>query len=305
MQGCCLHAGLRLGLWLHIASIYQQGKQMSHTLQSRAPRCITGSPSSHQAALAACMPCQHAHACARSQSHTCSKPPACRDGLLPWPVPWSCAPTHHRMSAHEGVYHARMMLLACRPETGTLAAHREHLPARQTDVAHFAEQGTQMHHRQPIKPPSRLGSMHALSACACMCEVTEPHLLQAGVLQGGTVAVATALEFLSTGMSACAGICHGGMMLLACRPETGTLAEHRVRLPARQTDVAHFAEQGTQMHQRQPKLATKPPHQHACLVSMHMHVGAHRATLEQYFCRERLLPWPVLWRPCAQAHHWG
>ena len=40
--------------------------------------------------------------------------------------------------------------------------------------------------------------MHALSACTCMCLGAEPHLLQVAGLQGGTVAMATALEFLYT-----------------------------------------------------------------------------------------------------------
>ena len=53
-------------------------------------------------------------------------------------------------------------------------------------------------HWQPAMPPSRLTCMHAFSACACMCEGTEPHLLQAGVSHGDTVAKATALAFLCT-----------------------------------------------------------------------------------------------------------
>ena len=79
----------------------------------------------------------------------------------------------------------------------TVAPNHEHAPARQSDVTHIAQQGTQGSSR-PVLGTKLPKHMHALSACACMCLGAEPHLLQAGALQGDTVAKAIALAFLCT-----------------------------------------------------------------------------------------------------------
>ena len=141
------------------------------------------------------MPCQHSHACARSHStpagvlkgDTVAKATAST---------FLCTQPHHCISACAETCHAMIMLLACRPRVETLAEHHAHLPARQSDVARIAEQGTQGASRPILSTKPLTSIMHALSACAGLCEVTEPHLLE--VLQGGTVAKATALTFLCT-----------------------------------------------------------------------------------------------------------
>ena len=125
--------------------------------------------------------------------------------------------------------------------------------------------------------------MHALSACTCICSKAEPHLLQTGGLQRNTVAWATALTFLcttDTPLHEC-GSRHLSCKAdaAACRPKIETLAQTHQHLPARQSDVARIAEQGTQGTSR-PILSTKklPDQDHACLVSMRMHVLKSRAT---------------------------
>ena len=65
-------------------------------------------------------------------------------------------------------------------------------------VARIAEQGTQGAGRPILSTKPLTSIMHALSACTCICSKAEPHLLQAGALQGDTVAKATALTFLCT-----------------------------------------------------------------------------------------------------------
>ena len=80
-------------------------------------------------------------------------------------------------------------------------------------------------------------------------------------MQGGTVAKATALTFLcttDTPLHEC-WIRHLSCKddAAACRPKVESLATHHKHLPARQSDVARIAEQGTQGAGRHI-LSTKP-----------------------------------------------
>ena len=76
-----------------------------------------GSPLGHQAALPPCMPCQHAHACAWEQSHTCCRSRSLRGAFLKGECHGQCpcipVHRHHWISALACTCHARLMLLAC------------------------------------------------------------------------------------------------------------------------------------------------------------------------------------------------